>query len=403
MRTSKRLQPLRTLQASLVPLAFSLLSVVSAATPADVDGASERPAIGATPAPMLDAEIEYSFFATASDVRASTLANSIFKEPDSRVRGRSSVTIFRVASPAVVMVVSEDGIGSGAVLNAAGDIVTNLHVVGKSKSVGIIFKQEAEGAPAGKATTRPARVIKTDPVTDLAIVRVPSLPNGIEPLRLGTLADVMVGSDVHAIGHPTGQSWTYTRGYVSAIRRDFSWRSQHRATVIQTQTPINPGNSGGPLINEDGLIVGINSFKATSGEGLNFAVAVDHVRTLIASSVNASAERSPLPAAAICNKEPKVVYTRRNKRDDADIFGYDVNCTGAAEFEIHVPDAKEKPTAWVFDRNRDNIPDVIVFDEGRDGKFDISFHDTDFDKKWDLIGYHPDGKITPTRFETYKQ
>src|SRR5262249_1939909 len=90
---------------------------------------------------------------------------------------------------------------------------------------------------------------------------------------------------VAAIGHPEGQSWTYTKGIVSQIRPDFAWSTgqgeSHRATVIQTQTPINPGNSGGPLLSDDGRIVGINSFRATEGEGLNFAVSAKDISAFL--------------------------------------------------------------------------------------------------------------------------
>ena len=83
-----------------------------------------------------------------------------------------------------------------------------------------------------------------------------------------------VGSDVHAIGQPGSLSWTYTKGYVSQIRNNYKWnyeKTQHEASIIQTQTPISPGNSGGPLISSDGELLGVNSFKA-QGENLNFAV-----------------------------------------------------------------------------------------------------------------------------------
>ena len=99
------------------------------------------------------------------------------------------------------------------------------------------------------------------------------VPNDVNELKLANkLPDV--GSDVHAIGHPGSLSWTYTKGYVSQIRKNYKWnyeKTLHEASIIQTQTPISPGNSGGPLISSEGELLGVNSFKA-QGENLNFAV-----------------------------------------------------------------------------------------------------------------------------------
>src|SRR5690606_14286963 len=133
----------------------------------------------------------------------------------------------------------------------------------------------------GDADIRPAKVVKRDGVADLALLQVADVPAGVKPLAVGSAASVQVGADVHAIGHPTGEAWTYTRGVVSQVRKDYAWMDEHKATVIQTQTPINPGNSGGPLINDDLEIIGVNSFKA-DGEGLNFAVSADDVKAFLA-------------------------------------------------------------------------------------------------------------------------
>ena len=96
--------------------------------------------------------------------------------------------------------------------------------------------------------------------------------------------------DVHAIGHPTGEAWTYTTGVISQYRQAYEWQVEddpikHRADIIQTQTPINPGSSGGPLFGDSSSLIGVNSFKA-GGEGLNFAVSVDEVRKFLARSGN---------------------------------------------------------------------------------------------------------------------
>ena len=114
---------------------------------------------------------------------------------------------------------------------------------------------------------------------------------------------MQVGADVHAIGHPAGEAWTYTKGIVSQIRPGYEWQPKasvkHVADVIQTQTPINPGNSGGPLISDDGRLIGVNSFKK-DGEALNFAVSIGEVEKFLKAADGGAFE----PKLASAAKKP---------------------------------------------------------------------------------------------------
>lgn len=202
-------------------------------------------------------------------------------KPERPLRGARETQIYKMHSRAVVLVATKDGLGSGSLIDPSGMILTNWHVIKGYSTVAVIFKPIIEGKEPTKTDMRRGVVIRVDEVADLALIKVDSVPVGVTPIALGQIADVAVGADVHAIGHPTGEAWTYTKGIVSQVRQNYEWTSEthklHKAHVIQTQTPINPGNSGGPLITNDGKLVGVNSFKS-KGEGLNFAVAVDDVR-----------------------------------------------------------------------------------------------------------------------------
>jgi S1-C subfamily serine protease len=330
--------------------------------------------------------------------------------PDARgqVRGAKEVQLYRAASPAVVLVVSESGLGSGALISAGGDIVTNWHVISGQREVGVIFKPQVEGKDITKADVRRAVVVKSDEVADLALLRVLEVPQDVTPLQFGLFSDVSVGADVHAIGHPTGQAWTYTKGVVSQIRQNYKWTSEskkaHQATVIQTQTPINPGNSGGPLLADDGRIIGINSFKS-AGEGLNFAVAVPDLQRFLDSPGRTAATIPSRPrqtASAACTKgEPKELYSGPSGDGKETRTGFDMDCDGKPDFEFRVPNDRSAPVSVVFDENGDGKPDSLVLDFERDKKWDLSLHDTNFDGRWDLVGHHPNGDITATRYERY--
>jgi S1-C subfamily serine protease len=323
--------------------------------------------------------------------------------PDAPFATRSvrDAKLFARVSPAVVLVVTNDGLGSGSLISRDGVVLTNWHVVSGSSDVGIIFKPTQEGAKPARSDIRRASVIKLDEVADLALVKVNVVPPGVTPITLGDVSDIGVGIDVHAIGHPTGEAWSYTKGVVSQYRREYEWQASgsaqmHKASVVQTQTPINPGNSGGPLLVDSGNLIGVNSFKAAQAEGLNFAVSIEDIKAFLSRSGNRIAPRKEQS-----NCEGKEVYRGQNEERTGNVVGMDLDCDGKADAELRIPNDRSEPILFVFDRNRDHRPDVVVFDTDRDGKWDFSFWDNDFDGKWDLVGFHPDGSLKAARFEPY--
>jgi putative serine protease PepD len=170
------------------------------------------------------------------------------------------------------------GEGSGVILTADGDVLTNNHVV--AGSTGTITVTLADGSE------HPATVVGTSPSYDLAVIKIQGV-SGLTPATLGKSATLQVGQQVVAIGSPQGLTGTVTNGIVSAFNRTVTVQSDDGSTVVynglQTDAPINPGNSGGPLVNLDGQVVGINSAIATASStqgqggsiGLGFAIPID--------------------------------------------------------------------------------------------------------------------------------
>lgn len=326
------------------------------------------------------------------------------------LRGAKDAGLFRTIAPSVVLIVSKDGIGSGSLLNASGDIITNWHVIEGNEKVGVIFRPADPMAPVGKADIVSADVVRYDEVADLALIRVAKVPAGIKPIRIADIqqSGIDVGSDVHAIGHPTGETWTYTKGLVSQIRPGYEWRSdderKHQADVIQTQTPINPGNSGGPLIADDGAMVGVNSFGRSQMQGLNFAVAATEVKRFLAATQNRKAETTAAkPDTANSGAECKIKKLREGQSEKAKGFVrvFDSDCNGSGDAILIIPDDPLEAVMLRLDTNEDGKTDVVVYDENRDEKWDYSLADTDFDGKPDTIGQHPDGSVDPTTVERY--
>ena len=200
--------------------------------------------------------------------------------------GTSIEAIYRRAGPGVVQVTnfdvdplfgaqSEQGLGSGFVIDKAGHVVTNYHVVEGADEIAVNF--------SGGDEVR-ARVVGADALTDLAVLRIETQPRALKPLPLGNSDSVRVGDPVVAIGNPFGLERTVTAGIVSALQRQL--RSPAGSTierVIQTDAPINRGNSGGPLLNARGEVIGVNTaiFSPSGGNvGIGFAIPINTVKEI---------------------------------------------------------------------------------------------------------------------------
>jgi S1-C subfamily serine protease len=169
--------------------------------------------------------------------------------------------------------------GSGFVVDQAGTILTNAHVVNGATKVTVQFqnKQSVD-----------AKVLGKDESTDLALLKVNPAGLKLTPLTLGSSKGVQVGDPAIAIGNPFGLERTLTTGVISAVQRTIQAPNNFQIDdVLQTDAPINPGNSGGPLIDATGKVIGINSQIATGGSasqgsvGIGFAVPIDTAKQII--------------------------------------------------------------------------------------------------------------------------
>lgn len=329
--------------------------------------------------------------------------------PDKGVTSRSvrDAALFKNISPSVVLIVTKQGLGSGTIISNRGEVLTNWHVVGNNQEVGVILKPSKDTQKISATDIVRAKVVKIDQVADLALVQLSEIPSGRSSVKLGDDSDISVGADVHAIGHPNGEAWTYTKGVISQYRNDYLWSQgpnaiKHMAPVIQTQTPINPGNSGGPLLADNGVLVGVNSFKEPKSEGMNFAVSVDEVKKFLTSQGNRIAEKPTSQVASNKKCETKEVYKGKNSDGTGEMVAWDTKCKGKADMDIIVPYNTNDAIIMRLDRNGDGKPDVVVFSEKRNYKWDLSFWDNNYDSKWDLVGWHQNGEVKPYRYEDYQ-
>jgi S1-C subfamily serine protease len=128
------------------------------------------------------------------------------------------------------------------------------------------------------------KLIGEDKQADLALLKIVKPPAGLVPVKLGEISSVQVAEDIHIIGHPHGQLWSYSSGVVSQIRDNYDWKyadgSEHLAKVLQMQTAINPGNSGGPVVDNNSSMLGLVAMSE-EGQNLNYAVAIDVIKGFV--------------------------------------------------------------------------------------------------------------------------
>lgn len=206
--------------------------------------------------------------------------------------------------------------GSGFIYNEEGHIVTNAHVV-----------QDAERVEVGflDGSTRRARIVGTDPYTDLAVLKVNK--KGLEPLELADSSKVEVGQRAVAIGNPFGLRSSMTSGIISQKGR--SLRTQggfSTPNVLQTDAAINPGNSGGPLMNLRGEVVGVNTAIETNTgtfSGVGFAIPSNTVKNVVPSLIEDEKYQHPWLGVSGIDVSPEIA-DRMNLKNTTGFLVVDV-------------------------------------------------------------------------------
>lgn len=192
---------------------------------------------------------------------------------------------------AVVYIVTEEGIlGAGTVISSSfGLIITNWHVIGNEKVVGLVFKPRGSNGTISfeKDDIFFARVLTTDSIRDLALLEIVSRPGKIIAVPLGSTSNLGAGHEVFSVSHPRGSLWSYSEGTISQITLRHEWVRGlgivHRASTIQTQTVSNNGGSGDPLFDEDGQFIGV--LVGGNVTEPNFAISIDEIREFVFSSL----------------------------------------------------------------------------------------------------------------------
>jgi len=199
----------------------------------------------------------------------------------------------------------ERGTGSGFIINTDGQILTNAHVVDGADTVNVILKD---------GRTFKGKVMGTDPVTDVAVVKIQA--DNLPTVRLGNSEQLRPGEWAIAIGNPLGLDNTVTTGIISATGRSSSQVGvpDKRVNFIQTDAAINPGNSGGPLLNARGEVIGINTAIIRGAQGLGFSIPINTAQRIANQLVTTGKVEHPYLGVQMTTLTPDV---RQQINEDA--------------------------------------------------------------------------------------
>lgn len=265
--------------------------------------------------------------------------------------------------------------GSGVIVDPAGFIVTNLHVVQGARRIRVMLSVPRDIGVPPHSILRPqgktveARLVGADSETDLAIVKIDE--PGLTALRFGDSDNLHQGQLVFAYGSPFGLENSVTMGVVSAVARQR--RPDDPMVYVQTDAPINPGNSGGPLVDSSGALIGISTFivsESGGNEGIGFAAPSNIVRTVFEQirshgrvrrgviGVNAQTITPPLAAGLGLSQDWGVVVGDVYPGSPAANAGVQIGDI------IHALDDKPMENARQFDVNvyRRTVGDVVTID-----------------------------------------
>jgi S1-C subfamily serine protease len=192
-----------------------------------------------------------------------------------------SETVYQIIQPSLVLIQAkttnsdgkeENSLGTGTIINDAGDILTSLHVVANSTSIQVTFADGTQSA---------AQIILQQPEIDIAELHADTLPAQVVPAVLGNPNAMRIGDEAYAVGNPFGLYSSMSAGVISGFNRTFESPelNQKLTGLIQIDTAVNPGNSGGPLLNRAGQVIGVvEGIVNPTGQdvfiGIGFAVPI---------------------------------------------------------------------------------------------------------------------------------
>ena len=358
---------------------------------------------------------------------AATVPGKTRSQKDAKLYKKVAKSVVYIETPA-----NKEGkyfTGTGFVISREGGIITNYHVIHKDgekvKEDGVlngypeVFVAFRPKRGTNKLTYLKANIVKVSPTHDLALLKLIEKPKNLIPLEFSNNADIEIGHDAHAIGHPSGgANWTYTKGLIGQLNFNYIYNNlldeefgkQVVDMMIQTSTPISWGNSGGPLVNDKGQLIGVNTRNPETAtvdvsighillgsllslvnddieskvvvdgyDSLNQAVSVDDVRAFIKQKGNKPPASSQFYEEKYQAKYDSAMVRVKSNTDSAEIY-IEVDTNGDG-----------KPNMLVIEHPTGKVKrEIIAFGQGGDS---MKSFDTDDNGLMDVFHFYKNKKI----------
>ncbi len=311
---------------------------------------------------------------------------------------------FGKAADSIVYIITDDGTGTGLIVDKKGLILTDLHIVKNAKTIAAVFRPKSV-ADLGKNLIIAANVVKIDSGNDLALLQLPHPPGNIKPVTFGNASKVRVGDQVFSIGLPTSHGLIYGDAVVTELHSTIAWSEEYIEHIGHPQISAQPltiraegflGSSGGPLLNAYGAVIGVKAFSDPTTSQI-YAVPADVIALFLA----ALPEDEPENSGDITSwAQTTLTAWRKN----GILKQFDTSGDGVID-RIGIDSNQNKYVdAWIVDEDQNGIPDYLARDINKNGRYEKRAYDKDgngtyethyFDhnnnEKPDVIGTDVDG------------
>ena len=286
---------------------------------------------------------------------------------------------FGNAADSIVYIITDNGTGTGLIIDKGGLVLTDWHVVKDAKTIAAVFRPKSV-ADLGKNLIIAANVVKIDSGSDLALLQLPHPPGNMKPVTFGDASKVRVGDQVFSIGLPTPQGLRYGDAQVTELHSTIAWSEEYSEHIGHQKIHIQPlavrargflGSSGGPLLNAYGAVIGVKAFADPKTSQI-YAVPADVITSFLVTVPEPETEN-------VGDIESWAQVTLTTWRKNGILKQFDTSGDGVIDRIGIDSNQNTYVDAWIVDEDQNGVPDYLARDVNKNGRYEKRAYDKDGD------------------------